>query len=107
MEEYRPITLNETYIRKIIDFMNEFSVHKVVFRIVEDEYLRINITKPLDYNKNYFKVSLEDLSNVYYNGSSNVFNWKEFNNLEEFFNSKIYETIKKYKIKNKIIGVNE
>lgn len=97
--------LSFEYIKKILEFMNEFSVHKVEFKPQENEYIRIIIKKPLDYNKNYFTVLLEDLETVYYNGRSSVFDCAHFNNLEEFINSKIYTTIKGYTLKNKIITI--
>lgn len=94
-------------VKNIIEFMNEFSVHKVEFVPEENKYLRIIIKKPFDYSKNHFTVLLEDYETGYYNGNSTLVEYKEFEKLDEFFKSSLYNKIKEYRIKNKIIGVDE
>lgn len=98
--------IDKEYIRKIVSAMNDFDIHGVALGVENNKYLRVNISKPFDHNKDHFIVSLEDLSYAYYNGRTQFIMYGEFESLEEFFESDIYKRISGYTLSRKFIGGN-
>lgn len=96
--------IDKEYIRKIVSAMNDLDIHGVVLSVENNKYLRVNISKPFDRNKDHFIVSLEDLSYAYYNGRAEFIMYGEFDSLEECFESDIYKRISGYTLSRKFIG---
>ena len=89
------------YIKQILKFMNEFSVHKVVLK--SENYIQIEISKPFNYIDDYFSVYLKDTSLGYIGKEPRVIDWEDFKNLDEFNDSELYNELKNYNVINKII----
>ena len=98
--------IDKEHIRKIVSVMNDFDIHGVTLGVENNKYLRVNISKPFDRNKDHFIVSLEDLSYAYYNGRTEFIMYGEFDSFEEFFESDIYKRISGYTLSRKFIGGN-
>lgn len=95
--------LDFNYIKKVLEFMNEFAVHKVIFKT--DNYIQIEISKPFNYIDDYFSVYIKDTSVGYIGKEPKVISWGDFKDLNDFVSSDLYYRVNKYEIHNKILKI--